>query len=91
MGRPTDAGIFDIVKATIRGRETGPSLIAPDGHAYTGDELDSLAHKLTDVARAPYFHNGMAETPEDVVDFYNARFHADFTPQEKPDLVNFLK
>lgn len=31
--RPTRAGMFDIAKATIRGRETGPSLIAPDGHA----------------------------------------------------------
>ncbi len=46
--RATDAGIFDIVKATIRGRETGPSLIAADGHVYTGAELDSFANQITD-------------------------------------------
>jgi hypothetical protein len=39
----------------------------------------------------PFFHNGMASTLEDVVDFYNVRFRADFTAREKADLVAFLK
>ena len=42
-------------------------------------------------ARPPFFHNGMAITLEDVVDFYNERFKANFTPQEKADLVAFLR
>ncbi len=42
-------------------------------------------------ARAPYFHNGSAQTLEDVVEFYDARFHIGFTTQEKSDLVAFLK
>jgi hypothetical protein len=41
--------------------------------------------------RAPFFHNGMAATLEDVVEFYNTRFRANFTPQEKADLAAFLK
>lgn len=45
--RPTEAGVFDIARATIRGRGTGPSLIAPDGHVYTAAELDALATELT--------------------------------------------
>lgn len=42
-------------------------------------------------ARAPYFHNGSALTLEDVVDFYDNRFHIGFTAQEKSDLIAFLR
>ncbi len=42
-------------------------------------------------SRAPYFHNGSADTLEQVIDFYNARFAMRITPQEKRDLVAFLK
>lgn len=42
-------------------------------------------------ARPPFFHNGVAATLEAVVEFYDARFKANFTPQEKADLVAFLK
>jgi len=41
-------------------------------------------------SRAPYFHNGSAQTLEDVLDFYNVRFSIGFTAQEKSDLVAFL-
>jgi cytochrome c peroxidase len=41
-------------------------------------------------ARAPYFSNGSARTLAEVVDFYDRRFSAHFTEQEKQDLVNFL-
>ena len=41
-------------------------------------------------ARAPYFHNGSADSLSDVVDFYDKRFNISFTPQEKKDLVAFL-
>lgn len=42
-------------------------------------------------ARAPYFHNGMAATLDDVVDFYQTRFSLGLTNQQRSDLVAFLK
>jgi cytochrome c peroxidase len=41
-------------------------------------------------ARAPYFHNGSAQTLQDIVTFYDSRFHIGFTAQEKSDLMAFL-
>ncbi len=41
-------------------------------------------------SRAPYFHNGSAESLGDVVEFYNERFNIGFTPGEKKDLIAFL-
>ena len=41
-------------------------------------------------ARAPYFHNGMAATLDDVISFYSTRFNVTFTRQERIDLINFL-
>jgi hypothetical protein len=42
-------------------------------------------------ARAPYFHNGNAETLEQLVDFYDIRFNIGLSPQDRQDLINFLK
>ena len=41
--------------------------------------------------RAPYFHNGAAATLRDVIDFYDRRFDMNLTPQQKMDLVAFLR
>ena len=41
-------------------------------------------------SRAPYFHNGSADTLGDVLDFYDKRFHIAFTAQERADLIAFL-
>lgn len=41
--------------------------------------------------RAPYFHNGSAATLMDAVNFYDMRFNLNLTPQQKDDLVAFLK
>ena len=41
-------------------------------------------------SRAPYFHNGSADSLADVVEFYEKRFNIHFTPQEKKDLIAFL-
>jgi len=41
-------------------------------------------------ARAPYFHNGSAQTLLDVVHFYENRFGLVLTHQEESDLVAFL-
>jgi cytochrome c peroxidase len=42
-------------------------------------------------ARAPYFHNGSAQTLLDAVHFYETRFGLLLTPQEESDLVAFLR
>jgi len=41
-------------------------------------------------ARAPYFHNGSAQTLRDVVKFYEKRFGMTLTEQQESDLVAFL-
>lgn len=41
-------------------------------------------------ARAPYFHNGSAETLAEVIDYYDKRFRIGFTAREKEDLAAFL-
>jgi len=50
-----------------------------------GPILRSLA------SRAPYFHNGSAQTLLDVVRFYEGRFGMILTPQQESDLVAFLR
>ena len=42
-------------------------------------------------ARAPYFHNGIAETLQDVVRHYEEALGFSFTPEEEAALVAFLK
>ncbi|HET8899472.1 MAG TPA: hypothetical protein VFN09_11940 [Rhodanobacteraceae bacterium] len=42
-------------------------------------------------AHPPYFHNGMAATLHDVVDYYDSRFNIGMSGQQKDDLVAFLK
>jgi mono/diheme cytochrome c family protein len=39
----------------------------------------------------PYFHDGSAATLEDVVDRYDSAKNLQLTPQEKADLVEYLK
>jgi hypothetical protein len=41
-------------------------------------------------ARAPYFHNGSADTLDEVISFYDRRFHIGFQAQEIADLKAFL-
>jgi hypothetical protein len=41
-------------------------------------------------ARAPYFANGSMKTLRELVDYYDRRFDAKYTEQEKQDLINFL-
>jgi len=42
-------------------------------------------------ARAPYFHNGSADSLDEVISFYDRRFHIGFTTQEVADLKAFLQ
>src|SRR5262249_23595428 len=73
----------ETVKTTAPGRAmiTGK---CTDIGKFKGPVLRALA------ARPPYFHNGSARTIEDVIDFYETRFHLDLTKREKADLAAFL-
>jgi len=39
----------------------------------------------------PYFHNGIAPTLDAVVELYNTKNALNLTPQQKADLVEYLK
>jgi cytochrome c peroxidase len=73
-----------IVKTTDPGRALITGKWADVGK-FKGPTLRTLA------GRAPYFHNGMAATLADVVDFYNTRFTLNLSAQEKSDLIAFLR
>ena len=100
---PIDIGVTDASRRTpdmplytLRNNTTGATRTTTDpGRAlitgkwadigkFKGPVLRGLA------ARAPYFHNGMAASLDDVIDFYNTRFNVGFTRREKADLVAFL-
>ena len=73
--------------ALVQTTDPGRALISgkwADVGKFKGPILRGLA------GRAPYFHNGSARTLGDAVDFYNQRFAAGITAQEKRDLIAFL-
>ena len=73
---------------TVKTTDPGRALISgkcADIGKLKGPILRGLA------ARAPYFHNGSAATLDDVVEFYNERFHLNLTAEQKKDLVAFLR
>jgi cytochrome c peroxidase len=76
-------GVTTCVETTDPGRAMITGKFADIGRV-KGPILRGLA------ARAPYFHNGSAQTLGDVVDFYDSRFQIGFTAQEKSDLAAFL-
>ena len=72
---------------TVQTTDPGRALVTgkwADIGKFKGPILRGLA------ARAPYFHNGSAQSLSDVVNFYDTRFAIGFTPQEKADLIAFL-
>jgi cytochrome c peroxidase len=78
--RPSHA---NCVQTTDPGRAMITGKFADVGK-FKGPILRGLA------ARAPYFHNDSAQTLQDAVNFYDARFQIGFTAQEKSDLAAFL-
>ena len=67
--------------------DLGQSLI--DGQfAHVGKVKGPILRGLS--ARAPYFHNGSAQSLIDVANFYNDRFGMGMSQQDIIDLVNFL-
>jgi cytochrome c peroxidase len=73
-----------IVESTDPGRGIRNGLFA-DLNKFKTPNLRGLA------SRAPYFHNGIADTLEDVVQHYETALGFVFTPQERRDLVAFLE
>lgn len=76
-------GTGELVQTTDPGRALKTGNWADIGK-FKGPVLRGLA------ARPPYFHNGMAASLGDVIDFYDTRFNVGFTAQEKKDLIAFL-
>ena len=80
VGEPEDV----VIKTTDPGRALITGLWKDIGK-FKGPTLRALS------ARAPYFHNGLAATLDDVVLFYDERFGIGLTAQERSDLVAFLR
>jgi hypothetical protein len=76
-------GVGSCVTTTDPGRALITGSFADVGK-FKGPVLRGLA------ARAPYFHNGSAQSLTDVVKFYDTRFGIGFTNREINDLVAFL-
>jgi cytochrome c peroxidase len=83
-------------KITVRNKITGEQKITTDlGQALIDGRYDHVGKIKGPIlrglsARAPYFHNGSAQSLLDVIHFYEVRFGVVFTPQEEADLVAFL-
>jgi cytochrome c peroxidase len=91
---PLDVSYLPVMM--LRNKTTGELKTTSDpGRALVTGRWQDVGKMKTPVlrglaARAPYFHNGSAQTLADVVDFYNKRFHAGFSALQKEDLVAFL-
>jgi len=82
-----------LIDGCIKVTDPGRALISH--HLVTNGNLDAGAFKppiLRDLSpRAPFFHNGAAETLDDVVDFYNQLFDIRLTQRQHDSLVAFLQ
>ena len=86
----------DLPLYTLRRRATGETVQTTDpGRAMVTGKWNDIGKFKGPVLRAlaarpPYFHDGSAATLTDVIRFYDTRFQARFTEQEKADLLAFL-
>ena len=86
----------DLPLYTFRNKQTGETRQLTDaGLGNVTGRWDDLGLFKTPTmralaARAPYFHNGIAATLEDVVRHYEIHFGFIFTDEERADLVAFL-
>jgi mono/diheme cytochrome c family protein len=86
----------DLPLYTLRNKGTGQTVQVSDAGTadITGAWADIGKFKVPVLralaARAPYFHNGMAETLSDVVEFYDARFDLGLDGPDEDDLIAFL-
>lgn len=102
---PLNIGVADVTSPlnvsylpvfTIVNNTTGATVQTTDpGRAMTTGKWADIGKTKGPVlrglaSRAPYFHNGSANTLADVLTFYDTRFNIGFTAQEKADLIAFL-
>jgi hypothetical protein len=90
--KTTDPGFFLIAPVL---RSNGACQLTDDNSLATGN-LNAFKPPVLRglAARAPYFHNGLANTLEDIVEYYNIVLDLhleDLGPTAKQDLVAFLK
>ncbi len=89
--------VGDMPVYTLRHKVTGAVKVVTDpGRALITGKWNDIARFKGPIlrglaGRAPYFHNGAAATLADVVGFYDRRFSLNLTPQQKDDLVAFLR
>jgi hypothetical protein len=101
---PLDIGVSDESRRspdmplyTLRNKSTGEVVRTTDpGRALISGKWKDMARFKGPIlrglaARAPYFHNGLAKDLDEAVDFYDTRFGIGLSPQEKADLVAFLR
>ncbi|HEX7318226.1 MAG TPA: hypothetical protein VF297_30255 [Pyrinomonadaceae bacterium] len=87
----------DLPLYTFRNRATGETRQLTDaGQGNITGRWNDLGRFKTPTlralsARAPYFHNGSAATLEDVIGHYEQFLGFSFNPEERADLVAFLK
>ena len=62
------------------------ALRSPDEHYRTAPLRGLFTH-----TRGGFYHDGRFATLEDVVDHYDAHFALALAPQEKSDLIEFLR
>ena len=86
----------DLPLYTLRRQATGETVQTTDpGRAMVTGKWNDIGKFKGPVLRAlaarpPYFHDGSAATLAEVIRFYDVRFQARFTEQEKADLLAFL-
>lgn len=91
---PLDVSYLPVI--TLQNKSTGAIKTTTDpGRALITGSWDDVGKVKGPIlrglaARAPYFHNGSANSLNDVLEFYDRRFNVGFTAQEKADLVAFL-
>ena len=101
---PLNIGVADATRRTadlplytLRHRSTGETVQTTDpGRAMVTGKWNDIGKFKGPILRAlaarpPYFHDGSAATLADVIKFYDTRFQARFTEQEKADLLAFLQ
>ena len=101
---PLDIGIADATRRTpdmplytLRHKVSGETMQTTDpGRALISGKWNDIGRFKGPIlralaTRAPYFHNGSAKDLHAAVEFYDTRFGMGLTPDEKTDLVAFLR
>ena len=94
VNSPLDLQYLPVI--TLQNKSTGETRTTTDpGRALVTGKWQDIGKMKGPIlrglaGRAPYFHNGSADSLGDVLEFYDQRFQIGFTAQEKQDLIAFL-